>query len=89
MLADVESNLASRVQADTKVAPGADSFDSAEFAVSDFQFFRWRRELDAVALGEFAFHLAMDRHSGEASRIVGLQCSFLALDRYRFSFGST
>src|SRR5580700_8586588 len=27
-------------------------------------------------------HFAMDRHSGEASRIVALQCSLLALDRY-------
>src|SRR5580692_11441711 len=82
MLSDVESNLASRVQADTKVTLRADSLDSAEFSVSDLQFLRWCRELDAVARGEFMLHLAMDRHSGEPSRIVGLQCSLLALDRY-------
>src|ERR1700721_458833 len=61
VLSDVESNLASRVQADTKVTLRADSLDYAEFSVSDLQFLRWCRELDAVALGEFVLHLAMDR----------------------------
>jgi hypothetical protein len=33
VLSDVESNLASRVQADFKVTAGGDFLDSAEFAV--------------------------------------------------------
>jgi hypothetical protein len=34
MLADVELNLASRIQADSKVTLRADPLDSAEFSVS-------------------------------------------------------
>jgi hypothetical protein len=58
VLSDVESNLAARVQADTKVTLRADSLDSAEFSVRELQFLRWCRELDAVALGEFMRDLA-------------------------------
>jgi hypothetical protein len=35
MLADIESHLAARIQANFEIARMADSFDSAEFSVSN------------------------------------------------------
>jgi hypothetical protein len=38
MLADIESNFATRVHPDFEIAGMADSFDSAEFPVSNLEF---------------------------------------------------
>ena len=50
MLADIESNLAAGVHSDFEIAGVVDLFDSAEFSVSNLQFLRRGRELNAVAL---------------------------------------
>jgi hypothetical protein len=50
MLADIESNFATGVHPDFEIARLADSFDSAEFSVSNLEFPRRGRELNAFAL---------------------------------------
>src|ERR1700728_5200582 len=82
MLADIESNFATGVQLDFEIAGMADSFDSGEFSVSNLQFPRRGRELNAVALRDVALNFLVLRHPRQPSWIVGLSSSILALDGY-------